>query len=65
MADCRRMDVRERRNKAAPGAKQDEDRRDFCFYQLTFPGEESGQKLAQAVPGVSAILDLVVVGELP
>lgn len=31
---------------------------------LTFPGEESGQELAQAVPGVSAILGWVVVGEL-
>lgn len=35
------------------------------FYHLTFPGEESGQKLAQAVAGISAILDLVVVGEGP
>lgn len=33
--------------------------------RLTFPGEESSQKLAQAAPGISAILGLVVVGELP
>lgn len=38
----------------------------LTFYVwLTFPGEESGQKLAQAVPAVCAILSLVVVGELP
>lgn len=35
-----------------------------CYVRLTFPGEQSGQKLVQAVPGISAILGLVVVGEL-
>lgn len=35
------------------------------YLWLTLPGEESGQKLDQTVPGISAILGSVVVGELP
>lgn len=34
------------------------------YVRLTFPGEQSSQKLVQAVPGISAILGLVVVSKL-
>lgn len=32
---------------------------------LTFPGEQSGQELAQADPSICVLLGWVVVGELP